>query len=159
MVPPTPTTALKHRHRRRKLGGSNAIDFRRRATVATSASSSSLFLASDDNKNEGTNAQNYLSDAQNRGYVLQGFVLLVCLWFFSIPPEFRRQPICSQETYDYYVSRDGSTNCVTSDMWTNEIKDYYANGGGIQFDFSIDPATVEKNKEAMGSLFGGGGGK
>jgi hypothetical protein len=30
---------------------------------------------------------------------------------------------------------------MTTDEWTSGIADYYKNGGGVHFDFSIDPKT------------------
>lgn len=31
-----------------------------------------------------------------------------------------------------------SRNCMTQQEWAGGIADYYANGGGIKFDFSIE---------------------
>ena len=45
-------------------------------------------------------------------------------------------------------NRDKCYNCVTTSEWVDGIKEYYANGGGVQFDFSIAPETK--------ALFSGG---
>lgn len=29
-------------------------------------------------------------------------------------------------------------NCITAKEWTKGVGDYYKNGGGVQFDFSIE---------------------
>eukprot|EP00586_Coscinodiscus_wailesii_P020781 CAMPEP_0172515972 /NCGR_PEP_ID=MMETSP1066-20121228/272327_1 /TAXON_ID=671091 /ORGANISM="Coscinodiscus wailesii, Strain CCMP2513" /LENGTH=167 /DNA_ID=CAMNT_0013297259 /DNA_START=38 /DNA_END=541 /DNA_ORIENTATION=+ len=78
----------------------------------------------------------YWDDMQRRGRYFLGFVLLTTVWLFSVPPEFRRAVICTQE---------GEPNCVTARDWSSGIAEYYRNGGGIQFDFSIDPATLARN--------------
>lgn len=69
-----------------------------------------------------------LEDSQKRGYIVFAFVLLVNVWLFTIPVEFRRAYICP-------TSR--AENCMPLASWVGGIKDYYANGGGIEFDFSI----------------------
>jgi hypothetical protein len=38
--------------------------------------------------------------------------------------------------------------------WTTDIAEYYRNGGGIQWDFSIDPNTLAENKQFVENLFG-----
>ncbi len=70
-----------------------------------------------------------------RGLILFPTVLLIAIWLFSIPPEFRRARICSeQQVIDYPDSK-----CMTATNWVGGVKDYYMNGGGVQFDFTIDP--------------------
>ena len=77
------------------------------------------------------------------------FVLLLNLWMFSIPPEFRRAQLCSETQ-----TRSENSECITFGTWKGRIQEYYANGGGIQFDFSVDPKTIEANKEEFPALFG-----
>jgi len=88
-----------------------------------------------------------------RGLVLFGFVLLVNVWLFSVPPSFRRAYICPTPRCEQ--NRPACKDCVTGEEWKNGIVDYYRNGGGIQFDFSIDPATLEANKQSVEALLGG----
>mmetsp|Transcript_20546 Transcript_20546/g.42440 ORF Transcript_20546/g.42440 Transcript_20546/m.42440 type:complete len:169 (+) Transcript_20546:86-592(+) len=69
------------------------------------------------------------------GFVLFGVVLLLNVWLFSVPPEYRRARFCSEEDVALYPD----SKCTTFKAWRTGIMDYYANGGGVQFDFSIDP--------------------
>ena len=107
--------------------------------------------------------KNFFSDPQNRGVVLLTIVVSACLWFFTIPPHFRRQNICSsQEVYEQLQflnpnQNDNYEGCITREMWNDSIVEYYKNGGGIEIDFSVDPRTVAKNKAAVESFFGGSG--
>eukprot|EP00551_Chaetoceros_affinis_P000311 CAMPEP_0203655174 /NCGR_PEP_ID=MMETSP0088-20131115/37440_1 /ASSEMBLY_ACC=CAM_ASM_001087 /TAXON_ID=426623 /ORGANISM="Chaetoceros affinis, Strain CCMP159" /LENGTH=153 /DNA_ID=CAMNT_0050515699 /DNA_START=98 /DNA_END=559 /DNA_ORIENTATION=+ len=72
-----------------------------------------------------------------RGLVLFPVVLLIAVWLFSIPPEFRRARICTeQQVIDYPDSK-----CITTSNWIAGVKDYYQKGGGLEFDFTIDPDT------------------
>jgi hypothetical protein len=82
---------------------------------------------------------------QQRGAVILPIVLLLCIWMFSIPPEFRRAKICTTKEQSVRLS----TNCMTGDQWMTGVQEYYQNGGGIHFDFSIDPATLADNEELL----------
>ena len=68
------------------------------------------------------------------GWYLLAFALLVNVWIFSIPPEFRRARLCNEEEVVLYADK----NCMTGDQWVKGVKGYYQNGGGIHFDFSIE---------------------
>lgn len=70
-----------------------------------------------------------------RGAILLPIVLLVNVWMFSIPVEYRRARICSEQQ----VRENPNSKCMTADSWKQGVADYYANGGGIKFDFSVDP--------------------
>jgi hypothetical protein len=85
-----------------------------------------------------------------RGKVIQVIVLAVCVWSFSIPPEFRRARFCT--TTGCVENRASCNDCVTFSEWKIKVVDYYKGGGGVNFDFSIDPATKEANKEMMDSV-------
>lgn len=84
-----------------------------------------------------------IDDGIGRGIPILGLVLVVILWTFTIPPEFRRAYICVDACNEY---RDAPqcNNCVTGEEWSNGVKEYYRNGGGIQWDFSIDPNSKIK---------------
>lgn len=69
----------------------------------------------------------------DRGLYIGAIVLAICVWFFSIPVEFRRTRICNEAD-----SRDYPKLCMTPKQFTTGISDYYKNGGGIKFDFSIE---------------------
>jgi hypothetical protein len=82
-----------------------------------------------------------------RGQIILAIALLITIWLFSIPPEFRRAHVCTVERC--VANRASCNDCQTFDEIRDGIVQYYKSGGGIQFDFSIDPTTIEKNKEFM----------
>jgi hypothetical protein len=89
-------------------------------------------------------------DGAAQGQVILGVALLVCVWFFTVPPSFRRAKICISDTSQVCVEK--SCNCVLFQDWSNNVVEYYKNGGGIQWDFSVDPATVAANKAKLKSI-------
>ena len=70
-----------------------------------------------------------------RGLLIFPLALLFNVWMFSIPVEYRRARICSEEQ----VRENPDSKCMTTETWRRGVADYYANGGGIKFDFSVDP--------------------
>jgi len=74
-----------------------------------------------------------------RGVPLGVLVLLISIWGFSVPPEFRRAHFCFSDRCTQNRTAYMCNDCVTFGEWTRKVADYYANGGGIQWDFSIDP--------------------
>jgi hypothetical protein len=89
-------------------------------------------------------------DGKNRGKVIQVIVLSICVWFFSIPPEFRRTHFCP--TSRCVENRATCYECTTFGEWKVRVADYYKGGGGVHFDFSIDPATKQFNKDLMDAV-------
>jgi putative exporter of polyketide antibiotics len=85
---------------------------------------------------------------RNEGAVIFAVVFAVCIWVFSIPTEFRRARFCSEEQSATYAQ------CKTVGQWTSGVAAYYKSGGGVKFDFSIDPATLEENAELQKELYG-----
>lgn len=69
-----------------------------------------------------------------RGAYLMTVVLALCVWIFSVPTEFRRNRFCSAEQVELYPNR----KCMTATQWVSGLSQYYANGGGVHFDFSIE---------------------
>ena len=61
-------------------------------------------------------------------------VLLVNVWLFSIPTEFRRAHIYPEGNAGLYSDPKG----ITAKDWAAGVAQYYANGGGVKFDFSIE---------------------
>jgi len=104
-------------------------------TASGTAARTRLFLS-----NEGKKA----NDGTDRGAFLLAAVLLACIWIFSIPPEFRRAYLCGSERCVQDRSAYLCNDCMTTDEWKQGIADYYRNGGGIKFDFSIDPNSKMK---------------
>jgi hypothetical protein len=76
----------------------------------------------------------------DRGLYLIAIVMFINVWIFSIPPEFRRAKICSEEQVIQYPD----SGCMTGTKWVGGVRDYYANGGGISFDFSIEKKSQPK---------------
>ncbi|KAJ1460336.1 hypothetical protein M885DRAFT_509278 [Pelagophyceae sp. CCMP2097] len=78
-----------------------------------------------------------LAGADARGRVFLGLVLLVNVWSFSVPPEIRRAHVCTTSV----VGQKNGYSCVSFRDWRQSVTDYYAQGGGVHFDFSVDPAS------------------
>lgn len=70
----------------------------------------------------------------DNGVWILGFMICFSVWMFSIPVEFRRARSCSAEQVRLYPE----SKCMTNEMWLDGVIDYYKNGGGISFDFSIE---------------------
>ncbi|KAG7356982.1 hypothetical protein IV203_001670 [Nitzschia inconspicua] len=68
-----------------------------------------------------------------RGGVLLAIALLINVWFFTIPTEFRRTRLCNETDTRAYPEL-----CMTPKMFVSGIAEYYKTGGGINFDFSIE---------------------
>ncbi|KAL7546157.1 hypothetical protein ACHAWF_009499 [Thalassiosira exigua] len=68
------------------------------------------------------------------GKYLLIFAMFVTIWMFSIPPEFRRARLCREEDVKLYPDR----HCTTFEAWRKGVAEYYANGGGVEFDFSVE---------------------
>lgn len=66
------------------------------------------------------------------------YILLLAMvfnvWLFSIPPEFRRARFCTDEDVILHPER----HCTTFGAWRKGVAEYYAGGGGVEFDFSIE---------------------
>jgi hypothetical protein len=72
-------------------------------------------------------------DGTNVGPYMLVATCVFAVWLFTIPTEFRRARFCSEaDTLKY------PTICTTPGRWTSGIKDYYSNGGGVKFDFSVE---------------------
>ncbi|KAG7351353.1 hypothetical protein IV203_010713 [Nitzschia inconspicua] len=85
-----------------------------------------------------------VADGTQRGAYLLGVVLLACLWIFSVPPEFRRAYLCGTERCVQDRQAYLCNDCVTPEEWKRGIVEYYRNGGGVHFDFSVDPNSKLK---------------
>lgn len=68
----------------------------------------------------------------DRGAVLLAIVLVINAWFFTIPVEFRRTRLCSEMDTAAYPEQ-----CMTPNQFAGGIADYYREGGGIKWDFSV----------------------
>jgi hypothetical protein len=86
-------------------------------------------------------------DGTGRGVILQGLVLLGIVWMFSLPTEFRRAHFCTIERC--VENRSQCNDCVTFSEWKQGVADYYRNGGGIEFDFTVGEETKQTWKDAV----------
>lgn len=82
-----------------------------------------------------------------RGPLLFALSLFICVWFFTIPPEFRRARLCDEEQTAAYPDK-----CMTLLQMSQGIAAYYQQGGGIQWDFSVDPGIKEYFNNYGGTL-------
>jgi len=78
----------------------------------------------------------FYDESEKRGGILFGLVFLICVWSFSIPVELRRDHFCFTEKCA--TNRSRCYDCVTVKEWSGKVREYYANGGGVQFDFSVE---------------------
>ena len=95
------------------------------------------------NKSQSLSMTKY-DDGTGRGVPILVVILLACVWCFTVPPEFRRALICSDRCVELREEAPQCNNCITGDEWMAGVKQYYANGGGIEWDFSIDPNSKMK---------------
>ena len=80
----------------------------------------------------------------DRAAIIMPIVLLINIWFFTVPPEFRRARLCSEMDTAAYPEV-----CMTPKMFASGIVEYYKGGGGIQWDFSIaedNPFVASKSE-------------
>lgn len=92
-------------------------------------------------------------DGTGRGAIIQIFAVGICVWLFTVPPEFRRTYFCPAEMY---CQEEGKCTrpCTTYSEFFKKVGDYYRGGGGIQWDFSISPETLKENQEMKEAIFG-----
>ena len=74
-------------------------------------------------------------DGTQEGRILLIISCLAVVWGFSIPPEFRRARICTEEQV---AAAAKEAHCTTFDNWKSELSQYYKDGGGIKFNFSVE---------------------
>lgn len=79
---------------------------------------------------------NFYGESEKRGAILLSFVMLLCVWSFSIPVELRRDHLCFTEKCA--SNRSSCYDCITIGEWYEKISEYYAGGGGVNFDFSVE---------------------
>lgn len=71
----------------------------------------------------------------NNALIIFPIALLVVLWGFTVPPEFRRARICDAAQVEQFPD----SKCITFSDWSRKVMEYYQNGGGIHWDFSVEP--------------------
>jgi hypothetical protein len=110
----------------------------------TATTTTCLLQQPSSNNNINNKKKQVAADGTQRGAWLLGAVLLACLWIFTIPPEFRRAYLCGSDRCVQNRSAYLCNDCMTPDEWKQGIVDYYRSGGGVKFDFSIDPNSKMK---------------
>lgn len=108
----------------------NVLLARNNIISTTSSSHVALKMASGDE--ERTKSSNI--DGSKPGSVFLAAVLLVNIWLFTIPTEFRRAHIYPEGNAALYSDPRGTT----ANDWVAGVAQYYANGGGVKFDFSVE---------------------
>ena len=79
---------------------------------------------------------------QRNGALVLGFVVAVCVWLFSVPPDIRRTQICELTGGDPFLG-----DCKSFSALTDRVASHYQSCGSegmpgcVQFDFSIDPKS------------------
>jgi hypothetical protein len=116
--------------RQRRYTQSSVLGMNKRSSSTTEKDSDSNTSMS----SSGSSSTIDVDGMQTAPYLF-GFIFLLCIWNFTIPTEFRRARLCSeQQVIDYPQS-----NCKTISQYMSGIQDYYTNGGTLfQFDFSVD---------------------
>lgn len=103
--------------------------------AAPSSPCCALFFSKNKFQEQDSNYRNSVYGVNpERGPLLLGIVMLFCIWQFTIPVEFRRARFCSEQQ----VLQFPNSKCITVDNWIKNIQEYYQNGGGIQWDFSLE---------------------
>lgn len=107
--------------------------------------------------------KNYDDGVEGAGTALLAMSLLLSAWLFTVPPEFRRAYLCPAELFVLDVPVEERRECTPLSQWFADVFDYYRQGGGIQWDFTVDPRTVADNREFVDAVVkattaGGGGG-
>ena len=74
-------------------------------------------------------------DGSREGRILLIISCLAVVWGFSIPPEFRRARICTEAQVAVAAKE---AHCTTFDNWKSELSQYYKDGGGVKFNFSVE---------------------
>lgn len=131
------TTNSSHRYSHFHFGSNrHSHGFRNIFTPSTTGSYGSIKSSSPSAMHQTNNNSDL--DGTTRGIPILIAALLVCIWSFSIPPEFRRAHICMTDQCVPIENRKYCHDCKTMKELKEGIQQYYANGGGVQFDFSIE---------------------
>lgn len=95
-----------------------------------------------------------VDDGRQVGFVLLAVSLVIATWLFTIPPSFRRAYLCPSDYFSevIVVPESEQRECIPLQQWFANVGDYYRNGGGVQWDFSIDPQTVEDNQAFLDAV-------
>ena len=103
------------------------------ATISSLAPDITTILKMASNKDERSYDTSKVDGTKGGAYFM-AIVLLANVWLFTIPTEFRRAHIYPEGNSNLY----SDPKAMTGKEWASGIAHYYANGGGVVFDFSIE---------------------
>ena len=92
---------------------------------------------------------------QRNGAAVLSVILLIVVWFFSVPPSIRRADVCASELE---MMQRG---CISPSALLEQVQTHYSTCGGadgaagVQFDFSIDPKSRAAFDAQLRELQGG----
>ena len=92
----------------------------------------------DVDRNEARRRSDAIGGTGTEGKTLLILGFLLSVWFFTVPPEFRRSRLCTEAE-----TAQNPDVCMTCEQFVGKVVDYYANGGGIQWDFSVAKETKD----------------
>ena len=107
-----------------------------RSNTPTAATTTTALQESPSPSDDPEYRKSVYGESEERGKILLAVVVLLNVWIFSVPVELRRGHLCFTESCAQNRSR--CYDCVTIPEWFGDIRAYYANGGGVNFDFSIE---------------------
>mmetsp|Transcript_8648 Transcript_8648/g.13451 ORF Transcript_8648/g.13451 Transcript_8648/m.13451 type:complete len:155 (-) Transcript_8648:1400-1864(-) len=104
----------------------------RSVTISTTSSNHdrALKMAADDEER----TKSSKIDGSAGGTYFLAAVLLANVWLFTIPTEFRRAHLYPEGNAGLYSDPKG----ITAKDWAAGVAQYYGNGGGVKFDFSVE---------------------
>lgn len=91
---------------------------------------------SDEERKEAIRRSDRIGGTGLQGKAILAMGCLLSAWIFTIPPSFRRHNFCTEADTIKYPEV-----CTTTSKFAADIKEYYANGGGIKWDFTVADST------------------
>jgi len=134
-----------HRHFSSKAGQVHSVNVLERS-IQECKKSTELYKGNNNNDNN-IDEESSSDNINNNVYGIQRGVPLLILalawsvWSFSLPLEFRRAHFCFSDRCVEHPSANMCYDCVAFSAWTKDIVTYYQQGGGVQWDFSVDPES------------------
>ena len=112
------------------LSNNHLLGQNSRISTSFSQNHKALKMAADDEER----TKSSKIDGSVGGTYFFAAVLLANVWLFTIPTEFRRAHLYPEGNAGLYSDPKG----ITTKDWAAGVAQYYANGGGVKFDFSVE---------------------
>ncbi|KAK1735076.1 hypothetical protein QTG54_014142 [Skeletonema marinoi] len=112
------------------LSNNHLLGQNSRISTSFSQNHKALKMAADDEER----TKSSKIDGSVGGTYFLAAVLLANVWLFTIPTEFRRAHLYPEGNAGLYSDPKG----ITAKDWAAGVAQYYANGGGVKFDFSVE---------------------